>query len=149
MSCAIDFAILVARQGGWLFLLSHAVSFERDAMGVVDDPVENGVGDRRPVRRSMEPGGRVSRTDRRNDRPTAAGDPPGHAPQVRTHKTVTLALPAWIPSSPSVSQITGENEPAPKSRFKRRFSTVSAHSGLSHPLIVRCGQFAILSTHFD
>ena len=26
-------------------MLSHAVSFEGDAMGVVDDPVENGVGD--------------------------------------------------------------------------------------------------------
>ena len=42
-----------AGQEGRCFLLSHAVARQQDAMGVVDDPVENGVGDAglRPVGR--------------------------------------------------------------------------------------------------
>jgi hypothetical protein len=41
----IDFAVLGAGQEGRGFLHSHAVALEHDAVGVVNDPVENGVGD--------------------------------------------------------------------------------------------------------
>jgi hypothetical protein len=40
----IDFAVFGAGQEGRCFLLSHAVALEHDAVGVVDDPAENGVG---------------------------------------------------------------------------------------------------------
>jgi hypothetical protein len=48
----IDFAVFVAGQERRRFLLSHAVALEGDAMSVVNDPVENGVGEapsRRPL----------------------------------------------------------------------------------------------------
>lgn len=41
----IDFAVFGAGQEGRGLLLSHAVALEHDAVGVVHDPVENGVGD--------------------------------------------------------------------------------------------------------
>ena len=39
----IDFGVFGAGQEGRCFLPSHAVALEFDTMGVVDDPVENGV----------------------------------------------------------------------------------------------------------
>lgn len=41
----IDFAVFDAGQEGRGLLLSHAIALEHDAVGVVHDPVENGVGD--------------------------------------------------------------------------------------------------------
>lgn len=41
----IDFAVFGAGQEGRGFLLSHAVALEHDAVGIVHDPVENGIGD--------------------------------------------------------------------------------------------------------
>jgi hypothetical protein len=39
----IDFAVFGAGQEGRGLLLSHAIALEHDAVGVVNDPVENGV----------------------------------------------------------------------------------------------------------
>lgn len=43
-SFAIDFAIFGFSQEGWWFLPPHAVALERQAVGIVYDAVENGVG---------------------------------------------------------------------------------------------------------
>ena len=45
-SCGIGVAVLGAGQGTGVFSLSHTFSFQGDAVGVVNDPVENGIGDR-------------------------------------------------------------------------------------------------------
>lgn len=44
-SWVIDFAVFGAGQEGRRLLLSHAVAQEHDAVGVMNNPVENGVGD--------------------------------------------------------------------------------------------------------
>ena len=44
-SVGIGFAVFGVGQGACSFFPSHAVAFEGDTVGVVDDPVEDGVGD--------------------------------------------------------------------------------------------------------
>ena len=44
-SRGINFAVFGVGQGGCGFSLSHAVAFEADAVGIVDDAVQDGIGD--------------------------------------------------------------------------------------------------------
>ncbi len=46
MSLVIDFGVLRFGQERSWFLLPHAVSLERNSMGVMDDTIEDGVSDR-------------------------------------------------------------------------------------------------------
>lgn len=78
-SCVIDFAVFVAGQERRRFLLSHAVALEGDAMGVVNDPVENGACDGRVCDQVMpsghrDLGGAAKRSAKGPDRPNNAAD---------------------------------------------------------------------------
>lgn len=45
MSSGVRFAVFGFGQGVGRFSVSHALAFQGDAVGVVDDPIQDGVGD--------------------------------------------------------------------------------------------------------